>query len=347
MRKPDALAPGDRVAAVTLSWGGPGQFPARYEAGKRQLEEEFGLTVVPMRHALRDPDWVRANPAARADDLMQAFADPTIRGVVSTIGGEDSVRILPYLDLSILAAHPKVFLGYSDTTVTHLALHQAGVVSFYGPSIMAGFAENGGMHRYLVDCLRALVFDAWAPDLEPNRGGWTEEHLDWADPTLQERPRALNPSTGWRVLQGTGTAEGPLLGGCLEVLDWLRGTPVWPEPARWEGAVLFLETSEEGVPPSAVTRFLRSLAAMGVLQRVSALLFGRPGGTRSIDRFPEYDRALLGVVRDELGLTDLPVVAGMDFGHTDPMLTLPYGIPARVDCATPRVSLLEAAVLPR
>ena len=73
MVKPQRLQPGDTVAAVSLSWGGPGEIPHRYEVGKRQLEREFGLSVVEMPHTLKDPKWIAENPQARADDLMQAF----------------------------------------------------------------------------------------------------------------------------------------------------------------------------------------------------------------------------------------------------------------------------------
>jgi muramoyltetrapeptide carboxypeptidase LdcA involved in peptidoglycan recycling len=79
MIKPPRLQVGDRVAAISMSWGGPGAFVHRYAAGKRQLEKEFGLTVIETRHALRDPDWLAKNPRARADDLMEAFSDMSIR----------------------------------------------------------------------------------------------------------------------------------------------------------------------------------------------------------------------------------------------------------------------------
>jgi len=148
--KAQKLQPGDRVATVSLSWGGPGTVPYRYEVGKRQLEDEFGVDVVEMDHTLCDASWLQHNPQARADDLMQAFADPAIKGIISTIGGDDSIRILPYLDLDVMRANPKIFMGYSDTTITHMACVKAGLVSFYGPSIMAGFAENGGMFPYMV-----------------------------------------------------------------------------------------------------------------------------------------------------------------------------------------------------
>ncbi|GAB4431087.1 MAG: LD-carboxypeptidase [Chloroflexi bacterium OHK40] len=343
---PPALRPGDRVAAVSLSWGGPGTFPWRYEAGARQLAATFGVEVVPTRHALREAAWIAANPQARAEDLLEAFADPSIRGIIATIGGDDSIRTLPYLDLGLIRRNPKVFMGYSDTTVAHFACYAAGLASFYGPAIMAGFGENGGLHPYMEQSVRRTLFSGEPVGrLEPNPDGWTVEHLDWAEPANQSRRRALTPSSGWRWLQGAEPVEGRLIGGCLEVLDWLRGTPVWPGQDAWEGAVVFLETSEEAPTPLAVVRMLRALAACGALERARGLLFGRPGGGIPPERFAEYDAALLQVVRDELGRGEMPIVTGMDFGHTDPIAVLPYGVLTRVDPVARQVTLLEPAVI--
>lgn len=344
--RPPRLRAGDTLAAVSLSWGGPGTFPHRWEAGRRQLEETFGVRVVPTRHALRDAGWLRRNPKARADDLMEAFADPAVRGVVSTIGGDESIRILPHLDLGVLRAHAKVFCGYSDTTVTHLACYAAGLTSFYGPAVMAGFAENGGIDPYLADAVRRTMFTAEAPgEVRPNSGGWTVEWRDWADASAQERRRERRASSGWRWLQGAGAARGRLVGGCAEVLAWMVGTPVWPPPEAFDGAVLFLETSEEAPAPLQLERWLRTFASMGILRRVGAILLGRPGGaTLPEAEHAKYDEALLTVVRDEEGLTSLPLVAGMDFGHTDPFFVLPYGVLAEVDCDARRFSVVEPAV---
>lgn len=341
MRRPQRLRPGDRVAAVTLSWGGPGAFPSRYAAGKAQLERAFGVTVVEMPLTLASPDRLAADPAARATDLHRAFADPSIAGVVSTIGGEDSIRLLRHLNLELLAAHPKVFLGYSDSTIIHMALRRAGVVSYYGPSIMAGFGENAGLHRYLVDGIRRTLFEPVAPlEWPANTDGWTVEDLAWADPATQERPRRLEPSTGWRWHAGS-VRQGLVVAGCLEVLDWLRGTDFWPD---LEGAVLFLETSEEAPPPSALTRFLRVLASTGELGGIAGLVLGRPGGALDEQQRRAYDDALLGVVRQDEGLDALPIVTGVDFGHTDPMWTIPQGVPVVVDPDAQRITFLEAGV---
>ncbi|MEL7313127.1 MAG: S66 peptidase family protein [Pseudomonadota bacterium] len=345
--KPKMLRAGDTVAAVSLSWGGPGTIRERYEIGKQQIESTFGLRVVEMPNTCASPEFVVNNPQARVDDLNAALADPNIAGIVSTIGGEDSIRLLPFFDYELIARNPKVFVGYSDTTVTHYAFLKAGVSSFYGPSVMSGFAENGGMHRYLVDSVRRTLFQSEPiGELQPNRDGWTVELLDWSVPENNQQARQLTPSDEWRFAQGEGIATGRLIGGCIEVLDWLRGTELWPTLDYWQDAILFIETSEEAPPPTVVVRMLRSLAACGVLERLRGILFGRPGGQIDPSTFEDYDRALLQAVRDEFGRDEIPIVTGMDFGHTDPMMTLPFGALAEIDCEAGEVRLLEAGVCP-
>ena len=345
--KPQMLRPGSRIAAISLSWGGPGAIPYRYAIGKQQFEDAFGVTVIETEHALRDADWLARNPEARADDLMAAFVDETIDGIISTIGGEDSIRTLPYLDLDLIRNNPKVFMGFSDTTISHAACFKAGIVSFYGPSFMAGFAENGGMFPYMVDSVRRTLF---SPEpigvIEPNRAEWTVEHLPWENPENQSIRRKLNPCTGWRFHQNEGVVAGQLFGGCVEVLDWLRGTDYFPSAAsELHGAVLFLETSEEGAPPSMLSRFVRCLAAMGILEGLSGILFGRPGGDVDPQTFGEYDDALCKAVREEYGFNDMPIVTNMDFGHTDPMFVIPMGMNVRIDSTKQEIAIDEAAVI--
>jgi muramoyltetrapeptide carboxypeptidase LdcA involved in peptidoglycan recycling/GNAT superfamily N-acetyltransferase len=334
-----------RKIEVSLSWGGPGAIPHRFEIGKQQLEFEFGIKVVPTQNALRDAEWIKKNPKARAEDLMEAFADPTIKGIFSTIGGDDSIRILPFLELDLIRSNPKIFLGFSDTTITHFACWKAGLGSFYGSSIMCGFAENGGMFPYFVDSVRSILFSAAVPGvIRPNDRGWTTEHLEWKDHSNQFRTRKLQPSAEWKFHQEREIVRGRLIGGCFEVLDWLRGSDFWPPAADWDGAILFIESSEEAPPPIALARFIRTLGTLGVLERLAGILFGRPGGQISPDEFGAYDDVILSVVRNEQNL-QVPIVTQMDFGHTDPGFVLPYGILAEIDSASGQFSLLESATV--
>ena len=285
-------------------------------------------------------------PHARVDDLMAAFADDTVDGIISTIGGEDSVRILPYLDLDVIRENPKVFMGYSDKTISHAACFKAGIVSFYGPTFMTGFAENGGMFPYMINSVRKTLFSAEPIGLiAPNQTGWTVEYLEWSDPANQQIKRKLNPCTGWVFHQENGAVTGMLFGGCLEVLDWLRGTPNWPALESLDGVVLFLETSEDAPPSVRLTEFLRSLAAMGVLERLSGILLGRPGGQIPPEKFRDYDAALCNTIRTEYGLNELAIVTNMDFGHTDPMFVIPFGLQVRIDFDKHHVSIDEPAVV--
>lgn len=342
--RPPRLQPGSLVATVSPSWGGPGTFPHRYHAGKAQLEATFGVTVVEMEHTLASAEFLHANPQARAADLMAAFRDPAIDGIFATIGGDDAIRLLPWLDLAVIRDNPKVFLGFSDTTAIHLACYTAGVTSFYGPSIMAGFGENGDMHAYTVDSLRRTLFETTPIGALPlNTEGWTTERLDWSRPELQSQARTLLPALPPRVLQGSGKASGHLLGGCVEVLEMVKGTAWWPQRADWDGAVLFYETSEDAPPPRFIRYWLRNLAAQGILQRLSGFLLARPDPGADPNYGAELETAVIESLA-EAGLSDLPVISGHDFGHTQPMLTLPYGCNAELDCDTGTVTLLEAGV---
>ncbi len=342
--KPKRLKPGDILAAISLSWGGAGLLPHRYETGVRQIEAAFDVRVIPTRHALRDPSWLAKNPQARADDLMEALSDSSIAGIISNIGGDESIRTLRHINLSVIRDNPKVFMGYSDTTITHMAFYKAGVSSFYGPSILSGFAENGGLHDYLKTSVKKTLFSSEpVGHILENNAGWTVERLDWFDLDLQSQKRKLEPCTGWQWIHGSGVVEGRLIGGCFEVFDWLRGTEFMPDLHDWDNAILFLETSEEAPPPVLLTYFLRVLAANSILGRIGAILLGRPGGQLNPSDFAEYNKAILTVVRDEENL-EIPVITHMDFGHTDPMFVLPYGLLARVDATNKTLEFLESAV---
>src|SRR5690625_1639999 len=226
--KPNRLNKDDKVATVSLSWGGVGEFLHRYKQGKKNLEHNFGLQVVEMPNALKPAKWIYENPKARADDLMEAFEDKSIKAIISNIGGEDSIRTLKYCDISVIQQNPKIFLGFSDSTITHFLCLKAGLTSFYGTSLLVGFTENGGMHKYQITDIQRNLFDTNPPgEIMPNQDGWTSERMDWASPNLLNQKRKLNKSKGWNFLQGDRTVQGHLLGGCMEILELLKGSDYW------------------------------------------------------------------------------------------------------------------------
>jgi len=343
MIKPQRLLRGDKVASISLSWGGAGELAHRYQAGKKQLQDCFNLEVVETKHALKPADWIYRNPQARAEDLMEALSDSSIKAIISNIGGDESIRTLPYIDYNIIRNNPKIFLGFSDSTVTHFCFYKAGITSFYGTSLMVGFAENGGMHKYQIDDIEKTLFSVETVGrIEPNISGWTSERLEWADPKNQNIKRKLLESSGWRFLQGESIAKGTLLGGCLDVLEFIKDTEIWVTPHDWKGKIMFIEVSEEKMPPTSFRRILRNYAASGILANINGLIFGRPYDNLY---WEEYDKILLEIVAEEEGLKDLVIVTGMDFGHTCPTFTIPYGVEAEINPIDKSFSIVESGLL--
>lgn len=344
MIRPRRLRPGDTVAVVSLSWGGLGD-PAlvhRYHLAKRRLEEDFGLKVRPMPHALKGSAFVAAHPELRARDLMEAFRDPDVAGIFCAIGGDDSIRTLPYVDLDVIRANPKVFMGYSDSTINHFMMYKAGLVSFYGPSVMAEFGEYVEMPPYTAQAVRRVLFGDCAGWAVPSSPVWSGDFVPWDEDNMGRRKQTQPERRGYEILQGRRMVTGHLLGGCLDVLMMANGTAIWPQAEAWRGALLFLETSEEKPSPEFVTRTLRNLAAQGILRAVNGILFGKPQGEVY---YEAYKRAIFQVVAEEEGLEALPILYNVNVGHAVPIGILPYGVRAELDCENRRLTLLESATV--
>lgn len=342
--KPPRLEPGSTVAAISLSSGAAERFPRVYAAAKRELERSLGVRVIETPHALKSSAWLYRHPEARAADLHWALEHPEVRAVVSTIGGYESVRTLPFVDLGLIRRHPKILLGFSDTTTAHTAFARAGVVSFYGPSLLAGFADLPH-YPYTEAWARRVLQAPWRGPFAPAER-WTDDLSRWEaadDEAERQRPRAWRGAGGWRWLQGEARAEGRLIGGCADVLEMLKGTRWWPGARLWEGAVLLLETSEEVPPPSQVEYWLRNYASQGILEGLAGLVLARARGYT-----PEMRAQLHDGVRKvlaEVGRAEMPVLAEVDCGHTTPMLTLPLGCRVALEPAADAFELLEPGVL--
>lgn len=341
--KPQKLSRGDKVATVSLSWGGAGDSDIlwRYNIGKKRLQDEFGLEVVEMPHTLKGSTYVYNHPEKRAEDLMRAFEDTSIKAIFSCIGGNESVRMLPYIDFDVIRNNPKIFMGYSDTTVTHMICYKAGISSFYGPSILADFAENVEMFPYTKHWIEKVLFDnAVIGKIEPSPI-WTSEYLAWEEKNKNTK-RKVQPNNGYEVLQGQGLSNGPLIGGCIEVLEMLKETAIWPSADEWQNKILFLETSEDKPSPEYVEYWLRNYGSQGILQKINGILFAKPYDNLF---YEEYKEVILKVIRDELRLIDLPILYNMNFGHTAPITVLPYGTMAEINCEGRTFSITESGVV--
>ena len=193
---PPSLKPGDKVAIISPSSGMPFLFPWVYEQGLKRIRELFQLEPVEFPTALQSPEYLSQNPKARADDINAAFRDPSIKAIIATIGGNDQVRILPYLDKEIIQPNPKIFMGYSDCTNLHLFLWNLGIISYYGGSVMTQFAMNGGMQEYTIQSIRKALFQPSIGKIFP-APEYSDDDLDWADKSNLNRKRAMYSGSGW------------------------------------------------------------------------------------------------------------------------------------------------------
>ena len=204
MIKPKKLKKGDKVAIVSLSSGLAGEemFRHRYELGKKRLEQ-LGFNVVTMKNALKGIEYLYNHPEKRAEDFMESILDKDIKGIICNIGGDDTIRLLPYIDFEAIANNPKVFMGYSDTTINHFMMQKAGVVSYYGPAVMTDFAENNSMHTYTLKYINEVLLENREDIVIKSSDKWTSEYLDWAIEENDNIPRKMNEEKyGYEVLQG-------------------------------------------------------------------------------------------------------------------------------------------------
>lgn len=339
--KPKMLKVGDKIATISLSWGGAGEpeLRWRYEQGVDRLRNVFGLEVVAMPNSLKGGDYLYENPQARAEDLMNAFKDPSIKGIFSNIGGSESIRLLPYIDFDVIRENPKVFIGYSDSTVTHLFCHKAGISSFYGPAILMDFAENVVMHEYTVEALKKALFAVDAIGEVKPATEWTSERLEWIVEN-KDKKRKMNPNKGYELLQGSGVVQGRLIGGCIEVLEFAKGTSLWPAEEYWKDSILFFETSEELPTPGQLEYWLRNYGTQGILQQAKGIIFGKPQNEKYYEEYKESIRLIM----KELSLDNLPILYNLSFGHTEPKFVLPYGANAEINCKNVTFSILDSGV---
>jgi muramoyltetrapeptide carboxypeptidase LdcA involved in peptidoglycan recycling len=323
---PPVCRPGDRVAVVSPSWPAPAHYPALHEQAMDRLRGEFGL--VPVEYPTTR---CQGTPQERARDLMAAFTDSEIRAVLATIGGDDQITVLPHLDASAVAVDPKPFIGYSDITNLLNWLWHTGIGAWHGGSTQVHLSGPAPDPVHLAS-LRTALFGGRTliTPLPASR----DFGISWDDPRSLTEPAVDEPTPeGWTWVDCHEVVAGLTWGGNLEVLQWILGVGAHVrEPAVYEGCILLLETSEEHPPAAEVRRMMTVLGERGLLAQVAAVVAARPVAHERADdpgvtarrayREDQRDVILAAVARYAPGI---PVVVGVEFGHTSPQYVLPYG----------------------
>jgi muramoyltetrapeptide carboxypeptidase len=256
----------------------------------------------------------------RLQDLHAMFADSSVRAIFALRGGYGSAQLLDRIDYNLIRANPKIFVGYSDITALHLAIHQkTGLVTFHGPVVLSHFTD------YTQSYFRKALFTPKAVGALAN----------------PPEPNPLRPAHPLRTVRA-GKASGPLIGGNLTLISTTMGTPYEIDT---RGRILFLEDVDE--EPYRIDRMLTQLRLAGKLDAAAGIIFGECLDCRPKDYQPSFNSTFtLGEILDNiLGGLKIPVLAGLTIGHTDDQLTLPEGVRATLDADRGELSIDEAAVI--
>jgi muramoyltetrapeptide carboxypeptidase len=334
---PARLELGDTIGIVTPSVPSPAGAPRRFDRGIAELER-LGFRVRVAANARGSRGHRSGTIEERLADLHDLFGDPEVHAILCAIGGFNSNSLLEALDYDLIRSNPKLFVGYSDVTALHAGIwSQTGLAVCLGPSLMMQFAEFDGVDPYTWDTWeRTLMRAEPAGVLEP-ASEWTDETLRWDEADTRRRERHANP--GPRTVR-PGAAEGRVVAANLATLLVVAGTRFWPE---LDGALLFLE-DDETADVAILDRMLTQLRQLGTFEQIAGLALGRFTTASELGPGSPVDEVVLDVTRG----FDFPIAADLDFGHTDPMFCLPWGIRARLEASDDvRLALLEPAVAER
>jgi len=323
---PPRLQAGDVIGVIAPA--SSRRFVMEYD-NTRWITERFallGLELTFGNHVDEDDVFRSSSIASRVSDLHSAFSNPQVRGILTVIGGLTSNELLPYLDWDLIANNPKILCGYSDITALNNAIFaKTGLVTYSGPHW-----STFGMRDYFEptgEWFRRTLFNNYENNpitLEPSKQ-WTDDL--WFQNQDERHPE---PNEGWWVLQ-EGSAAGTIIGGNLATFSLLQGTPFLP---KIEGALLFIE--DIGFYPAPVIlRKLASLLQMPGAEALAGLVIGRFQRHSGISR-----DVLEQIISRQPALRGKPVVANLDFGHTNPLITYPIGGEATVSAEADRAQIV-------
>lgn len=316
INKPEKLKKGDEVRVIA---------PARSimligEETRKIAEKRFadlGLKLTFGKHTLEEnADMFMSDSIEnRVADVMEAFADKNVKAIFTVIGGFNSNQLLDYLDYDVIAKNPKIFCGFSDITSIANAIREKGnMIVYYGPHY-SSFGMLKGFDYTLENAVKMLMEDGVVDAVSSKE--WSD------DPWYRDQQnRDMIPNEGWWLIH-EGKAKGVIEGGNLCTYILLNGTEY--RHKFTEDTILFIEDDEAS---SAVEfdRMLQSLIHQPDFKHVKGIVIGRFQKPSKVTREQiEY------VINTKKELKDLPVIANVDFGHTTPILTIPFGGRAELD----------------
>ena len=304
---PERLKPGDVIGIVSPSEPLRAEHEAQYAAGVAWLESR-GFLVKEGSSVRETPSGEAPTAIQKAEDLNHMFADPQVKGIICSQGGDSAQECLPYIDWDCIRKNPKIFTGISDITVLLNAIYQeTGLVTFHGNDVMWGFGRTP----------QAYDRNEFVARFMAGRIGRIPAH-------------------GERIEVRAGRAEGRLVGGNLRCLLKLAGTRFFPDT---QGAILFLEALH--VTPEGCEDHFRTLEREGVFDKINGAIVGY---IYSAQKDGGLDNPMAQILARMSAGCGFPILKVNDFGHNCPNTVLPVGGMVRMDTDDLSLEILEACV---
>jgi muramoyltetrapeptide carboxypeptidase LdcA involved in peptidoglycan recycling len=318
---PARLNLGDEIRVIAPSTSMALVKGEQVQIAKDRLES-LGFQVTFGKHVKEHDEFFSTSIEYRLEDLHEAFQDKHVKAILTAVGGYSSNQLLKEIRYDLIKDHPKILCGCGDITALQLAIYRkTGLITYYGPH----FSTLGMKARsdYTIQrFLEALTNDA-PFDIEPS-GKWSDDK--WY---VDQEDRIYYPQSEYDIIQ-EGEGEGTLIGGNISAIHLLQGTEFMPS---LKGAVLFLEDDEE-CHPFAFDRLFQSLLHLPDADGIKAVIIGR---------FQKHSNmtleALKKIIRSKKELKGIPVIANVDFGHTEPIATIPIGGQASIHAEKGEVSI--------
>ncbi|MCG9552549.1 LD-carboxypeptidase [Vibrio sp. Isolate31] len=315
---PKALNIGDKIGFFSPSSPATVFAPNRFARAKNYLESK-GFTLVEGSLTGKSDGYRSGSIQARAEELNQLIRDPEVRCIMSTIGGNNSNSLLPYIDYESLKKDPKIIIGYSDVTALLLAIYtQTGLVTFYGPALVASFGEFPPLVDQTFQSFSELLCESTSQHQYTMPQVWTDIKHDW------ETQNCAKPAYNneWKF-SGKGKVSDRVIGGNLSTMAGIWGSQYMPEIL--DGDILLIEDSLKGI--ETVERSFAHLLACGVFDKVGAIILGK----HELFDDKGTGRTPLDVLLEVLNGKNVPILYGFDSCHTHPMLVTPLGVQGSID----------------
>lgn len=242
----------------------------------------------------------------RVADIHRMFSDPEVRMIVCLRGGSGAARLLDKIDYNLIRNNVKIFLGYSDITAFHQAIHtQTGLITFHGH-----VATSNWTAPILEQFFRIFV-DADTP------------HYSSFPISEDGMQHTGDPISVIRE----GQVEGKLLGGNLTVLTGIAGSAYYP---NFENSILFLE--DIGEQPYRIDRMMSQLALSGALSKIKGFIFGQCTDCGAAN--PERSLTLEQILHEHIYPLEIPAFTGAMIGHIDEQFIVPVGARVHLDAGS-------------